>query len=70
MTVAPVVSRISRESASESGRLEALLFGDGEVAASMRMRWAAFGEAVAHDGGYPGLRWHALMQNIVAASRV
>ena len=58
------------EIAGASTRLEALIFGAGDFAASMRMPSAAIGEADAHDAAYPGHRWHAVMQTIVAAARV
>ena len=35
----------------------------------MQMPSAAIGEADAHDAAYPGHRWHAVMQTIVAAAR-
>lgn len=53
-----------------SPRLEALIFGPGDYAASMRMPSASIGEADSHDALYPGHRWHAVMQTIVAAARV
>ena len=58
------------EIASASERLEALIFGAGDYAASMRMPSAAIGEADEHDELYPGHRWHAVMHTIVAAARV
>lgn len=58
------------EIASASPRLEALIFGAGDYAASMRMPSAAIGEADEHDEIYPGHRWHAVMHTIVAAARV
>jgi citrate lyase beta subunit len=57
------------EIASASPRLEALIFGAGDFAASMHMPSSAIGEADEHDEIYPGHRWHAVMQTIVAASR-
>jgi citrate lyase beta subunit len=60
----------AREIASASPRLEALIFGAGDYAASMRMPSAAIGEADEHDAIYPGHRWHAVMHMIVAAARV
>jgi citrate lyase subunit beta/citryl-CoA lyase len=60
----------AREIAGASPRLEALVFGAGDFAASMRMPSAAIGEADSHDAAYPGHRWHAVMQTIVAAARV
>jgi citrate lyase subunit beta/citryl-CoA lyase len=60
----------AREIASASPRLEALIFGAGDYAASMRMPSAAIGERDEHDEIYPGDRWHAVMHTIVAAARV
>jgi citrate lyase beta subunit len=57
------------EIASASPRLEALIFGAGDYAASMHMPSAAIGEADEHDEIYPGHRWHAVMHTIVAAAR-
>jgi citrate lyase subunit beta/citryl-CoA lyase len=57
------------EIASASPRLEALIFGAGDFAASMHMPSSAIGETDEHDEIYPGHRWHAVMQTIVAASR-
>jgi citrate lyase subunit beta/citryl-CoA lyase len=59
----------AREIASASPRLEAMIFGAGDFAASMRMPSTAIGEADAHDAAYPGHRWHAVMHGIVAAAR-
>jgi citrate lyase beta subunit len=58
-----------REIAQSSPRLEALIFGPGDYAASMRMPLANIGEADEHDALYPGHRWHAVMHSIVAAAR-
>ena len=57
------------EIAGASRRLEALIFGAGDYAASMHMPSAAIGEADEHDEIYPGHRWHAVMHTIVAAAR-
>jgi citrate lyase beta subunit len=57
------------EIASASPRLEALIFGAGDYAASMHMPSTAIGEADEHDEIYPGHRWHAVMHTIVAAAR-
>jgi citrate lyase subunit beta/citryl-CoA lyase len=57
------------EIAVASPRLEALIFGAGDYAASMHMPSSAIGEADEHDEIYPGHRWHAVMQTIVAAAR-
>ena len=58
-----------REIAASSDRLESLIFGSGDYAASMRMPLASIGEADEHDAAYPGHRWHAVMHGIVAAAR-
>jgi citrate lyase beta subunit len=58
-----------REIAASSDRLEALIFGSGDYAASMRMPLANIGEADEHDAAYPGHRWHAVMHGVVAAAR-
>ncbi|HKH71981.1 MAG TPA: CoA ester lyase [Vicinamibacterales bacterium] len=57
------------EIAGASPRLEALIFGAGDYAASMHMPLSAIGEADEHDEIYPGHRWHAVMHTIVAAAR-
>lgn len=59
----------AREIAKASPRLEALIFGPGDFAASMGMPLANIGEADANDELYPGHRWHAVMQTIVAVAR-
>ncbi|HEY4350440.1 MAG TPA: CoA ester lyase, partial [Paraburkholderia sp.] len=58
-----------REIAQSSPRLEALIFGPGDYAASMRMPAAGIGVADANDELYPGHRWHAVMHAIVASGR-
>jgi citrate lyase beta subunit len=58
-----------REIAGASSRLDALIFGPGDYAASMRMPSSGIGERDAHDDDYPGHRWHAVMHMIVAAAR-
>ncbi|MGH9467372.1 MAG: HpcH/HpaI aldolase/citrate lyase family protein [Terriglobales bacterium] len=58
-----------REIASASPRLEALIFGPGDFAASMQMPSAGIGEFDEHDALYPGHRWHAAMQAVVGAAR-
>ncbi len=60
----------AREIAQSSARLEALIFGPGDFAASMHMPMASIGEPDANDDLYPGHRWHAVMQTIVANTRV
>ena len=59
----------AREIAQASPRLEALIFGPGDYAASMQMPSAVIGELDEHDELYPGHRWHAVMHTIVAAAR-
>ena len=58
-----------REIASASARLESLIFGPGDFAASMQMPASAIGELDMHDAAYPGHRYHAVMLTIVAAAR-
>jgi malyl-CoA/(S)-citramalyl-CoA lyase len=59
----------ARDIAAASPRLEGLVFGPGDFAASMRMPVSNIGEFDHHDDLYPGHRWHAVMQTIVAAAR-
>ncbi len=58
-----------REIAQASPRLEALVFGPGDYAASMQMPASGIGEFDEWDRAYPGHRWHAAMHAIVAAAR-
>jgi len=58
-----------REIASASPRLEALILGAGDYAASLKMPSSGIGELDANDELYPGHRWHAVMHGIVAAAR-
>lgn len=58
-----------REIAQSSPRLEALIFGPGDYAASMGMPLTDIGVADPFDTLYPGHRWHAAMHGIVAAAR-
>jgi citrate lyase beta subunit len=58
-----------REIAGASPRLAALIFGQGDYSASMRMPAASIGELDANDAAYPGHRYHAVMHAIVAAAR-
>jgi citrate lyase beta subunit len=58
-----------REIAGASPRLESLIFGAGDYAASMRMPAAGIGTFDDNDALYPGHRWHAAMHGIVAAAR-
>jgi citrate lyase subunit beta/citryl-CoA lyase len=57
------------EIAGASSRLDALVFGAGDFAASMGMPSSAIGALDEHDAAYPGHRWHAVMHTIVAAAR-
>ena len=57
------------EIAQASARLEALIYGPGDFAASMQMPLASLGEMDANDAAYPGHRWHAAMHAIVATAR-
>jgi citrate lyase beta subunit len=59
----------AKEIAAASSRLDALIFGPGDYAASMRMPSAAIGERDVYDEAYPGDRWHAVMHTIVAVAR-
>ena len=59
----------AREIASASPRLDALVFGPGDYAASMGMPSSAIGERDAYDEIYPGDRWHAAMHMVVAVAR-
>lgn len=59
----------AREIAQSSSRLEALIFGPGDYAASMQMPLANIGEFDEHDALYPGHRWHAVIHTVVAAAR-
>src|SRR5215813_4304054 len=58
-----------REIASSSSRLEALIFGPGDYAASLRMPSLGIGEFDQRDDAYVGNRWHAPMHAILAAAR-
>lgn len=58
-----------REIAAASSRIEWMIFGQGDFAASMRMPAADIGTMDEHDELYPGHRWHSVMQTIVAAAR-
>ncbi len=59
----------AREIAGSSARLESLIFGSGDYAASMGMPLTNIGQDDEHDAAYPGHRWHAVMHAIVAAAR-
>ncbi len=59
----------AREIAAASSRLDALIFGPGDYAASMHMPATGIGEFDEWDEAYPGHRWHAAMHTVVAAGR-
>jgi citrate lyase subunit beta/citryl-CoA lyase len=54
------------EIAASSPRLEALVFGPGDMAASLGMPSVNIGESAA---GYPGDQWHAVLMAILVAAR-
>jgi citrate lyase beta subunit len=58
-----------REIAQSAPRLEALVFGPGDYAASMHIPTQGIGESDANDEAYQGHRWHSVMHAIVAAAR-
>jgi len=55
--------------ARATGRLEALHFGPGDFAASLRMPQTSIGVMDEWDEAYPGHRLHYAMQRIVVAAR-
>jgi citrate lyase subunit beta/citryl-CoA lyase len=55
--------------AAASPRLEALVFGPGDYAASVRMPLAAIGMPDRWDTDYPGHRWDYPLQRILVAAR-
>lgn len=55
--------------ARATGRLEALHFGPGDYAASVRMPQTSIGAADEWDEAYPGHRFHYAMHRIVVAAR-
>jgi citrate lyase beta subunit len=55
--------------AHATDRLEALHFGPGDFAASLRMPQTSIGTMDEWDEGYPGHRIHYAMQRIVVAAR-
>lgn len=58
-----------REVAQASPRLETLIFGSGDFAASAGMPLENIGERGAYDTDYSGDRWHHVMQSVVLAAR-
>lgn len=59
----------AREIAASSARLESLVYGSGDYAASMQMPMGAIGELDENDALYPGHRWHHIMHVVVGAAR-
>ena len=55
--------------AAASTRVEALVFGPGDYAASLRMPLTAIGMPDAWDAGYPGHRWDYPLHRILVAAR-
>src|SRR5919202_1290097 len=55
--------------AGSTSRLEALVFGPGDFAASTRMPQTSIGVMDEWDEAYPGHRFHYAMQRIVVAAR-
>jgi len=58
-----------REIAASSGRLEGLIYGPGDYAASVQMPMESIGEFDENDAIYPGHRWHYVMHAMVSAAR-
>jgi len=58
------------EIAATSGRLESLVFGSGDFAASMQIPLDTIGGEDENDALYPGHRWHFALQSIAIAARV
>jgi citrate lyase beta subunit len=52
-----------------SARVETLIYGPGDYAASLRMPMDVIGVLDENDARYPGHRWHAIMQSVVVAAR-
>jgi citrate lyase subunit beta/citryl-CoA lyase len=55
--------------ASASSRLETIIFGPGDYAASLQMPQDSIGVMDENDALYPGHRWHYAMQRVVVAAR-
>jgi citrate lyase beta subunit len=52
-----------------SSRVEAMIYGSGDYAASLQMPLDSIGALDENDALYPGHRWHAIMQTVVVAAR-
>ena len=55
--------------AAASPRLEALVFGPGDYAATVRMPLTAIGAPDHWDAAYPGHRWHYPLHRLLVAAR-
>lgn len=58
-----------RDVVTATERMEALIFGSGDFAASMAMPLETIGGMDAHDAAYPGHRFHNVLISIVTACR-
>ncbi len=58
-----------KEIAASSDRLEGLIYGSGDYAASVQMPMESIGELDENDRIYPGHRWHYVMHAMVSAAR-
>lgn len=52
-----------------SARLEGVVYGPGDYAASVQMPLESIGEMDENDALYPGHRWHHVMHSLVSAAR-
>ncbi len=52
-----------------SARVETIIYGPGDYAASVQMPMDVIGVPDENDALYPGHRWHAIMQAVVVAAR-
>ena len=58
-----------KEIAACSDRLQGLVYGPGDYAASVQMPLESIGEMDENDALYPGHRWHHVMHSLVSAAR-
>lgn len=58
-----------KEIVASSTRLEGVVYGPGDYAASVQMPMESIGEMDANDALYPGHRWHYVMHALVSAAR-
>jgi len=52
-----------------STRVETIIYGPGDYAASLQMPMDVIGVPDENDAVYPGHRWHAIMQSVIVAAR-